>query len=154
MKPLEKSINWDLIVRIIDTTSDLLTIMASVLAIYLFTAKRKEVGAIFRALMSATNQSSMSDLRAKLDRLNDLNAGDADHRSEVVNICHEVCGQIDGNPNFSRSFADVSAKLRTAVSNARKPITEPQKRALVSELRESMRHFDTLSYVTELKDPT
>jgi hypothetical protein len=147
------SIDWNSAKDLIDTFADLLTIIASSIAIYLFIAKRKEVGAVFTALAATANQGSMADLRAKLDRLNDLNATDPDQRIEVVNICHEVCGHIDGNPAFAKSFGDISSKMKDSVSNKRKPITEPQKRALVSELRESMRHFNTTAIVDSIKDP-
>ena len=147
------SIDWKLAKEIVNGIADLLTIAASAIAIYLFIAKRKEVGAVFAALAATANQGSMADLRAKLDRLNDLNATDPDQRVEVINICHEVCGHIDGNPAFAKSFAEISVKMKESVSNKRKPITEPQKRALVSELRESMRHFNTVAVVESVKEP-
>lgn len=147
------SVDWNLAKDIVNAFADALTIVASGIAIYLFLSKRKELGAVFSALAAMANHSSMSDLRAKLDRLNDLNATDPDDRIEVINICHEVCGHIDGNPAFAKSFAEVSVKIKDAVSNKRKPITEPQKRALVSELRESMRHFNTVAIVDSIKEP-
>lgn len=145
--------DWMLAKDVINALADLLTIAASVIAIYLFVAKRKELGAVFKALAATANQGSLADLRAKLDRLNDLNATEPSALVEVVNICHEVCGHIDGNPAFAKSFAAVSSKIKISVSNKRKPITEPQKRALVSELRESMRHFDTAALVDSIKEP-
>ena len=147
------SIDWQLAKDIVNGLADLLTIVASSIAIYIFVAKRKEVSAVFNALAATANQGSIADLRAKLDRLNDLNATDASERLEVINICHEVCGHIDGNPAFSKSFAEISLKIKGSVSNKRKPITEPQKRALVSELRESMRHFNTVALVESIREP-
>lgn len=147
------SVDWALAKNIVNASADVLTIIASAIAIYLFLTKRKEVGAVFAALAATANQGSMADLRAKLDRLNDLNATDPDQRAEVTNICHEVCGHIDGNPAFAKSFGEICVKLKESVSNKRKPITEPQKRALVSELRESMRHFNTVAIVESIKEP-
>jgi hypothetical protein len=147
------SIDWNLTKDLVNSIADLLTIAASGLAIYLFIAKRKEVGAILNVLAATANQGSMADLKAKLDRLNDLNATDTEHRTEVVNICHEVCGHIDGNPAFAKSFSAISERIKDAVTNKRKPISEPLKRALVSELRESMRHFNTLAIVESVKEP-
>jgi len=146
------SIDWKLTKDVVNALADLLTIAASGIAIYLFVAKRKEVGAIFKALAATANQGSLADLRAKLDRLNDLNATEPSARIEIINICHEVCGHIDGNPAFAKSFAEVSSKIKATASNKRKPITEPQKRALVSELRESMRHFNTITIVDSIKE--
>lgn len=121
--------------------SNVLTIGASAIAIYLFIVKRKSISSAFQLLINYGYQLSISEIKEKLERLNDYNAKDAEQSEQIVNILHEIIGQIRGNDKLRESFSEILSALETLVSDKRK-LTEPRKRAVVSELRERLRHLN------------
>lgn len=129
----------------INVVSDLFTIGASGIAIYIFTYKRKEVAVTFRLLSNYAYQTTLSELRDKLERLNEYKAIEDAHIQEITSVFHEICGQINGHPSLRNNFADYIVKVEKATCG-KKPLTEPLKRALVSELRERIRHLNVDSY--------
>ncbi|MCK4225042.1 MAG: hypothetical protein KAX39_07660 [candidate division Zixibacteria bacterium] len=129
----------DVWATIVSMLANVLTIVASGIAIYLFVTKRKTVSLAFRALINYSSQMTLSELKAKLDRLNELTADDPQQAQEVRNILGDVTGQIQGNPKLSREFLDVLKKA-AKLADGRVDLTEQRKRALVSELRERLRH--------------
>ena len=124
--------------------SDLLTIVASSIAIYLFLAKRKEISSVFSLLVNYTFQMSLSEIKEKLERLNDYNAKDQESCEIIENIFHEIIGQIRGNDKLNGHFAELLVRMEELTSN-RKKLTEPKKRAVVSELRERLRNLNVAS---------
>jgi hypothetical protein len=126
--------------------ADGFTIVASGLAIYIFFTKRQEIASAFRVLLNFSSQLALGELRLKLDQLNDLSANDPTDKDKVVNIFNDILGQIRGNKVLCIHCADVMPKLVSAAENRRYELTEPRKRALVSELREVLRHVDVESY--------
>lgn len=135
----------------IGVLADLGTIAASVLAIWIFIAKRAEIRAFVKAITTFVHQNSLAELRVKLEKLNDLHAADPDSRAEIVGIFHDICGQVDGSPVLRAKLGDISSRIRQATSG-RRQITEPQKRSLVSELRESLRHLDVADYAESMRE--
>lgn len=131
----------DIWATIVSMFADVLTIAASGIAIYLFLTKRKTVSLAFRTLLNYSSQMTLSELKAKLDRLNELTADDQEQAQEVRNILSDITGQIEGNPKLSREFRDVLKKAAN-LANGRADLNERRKRALVSELRERLRHVD------------
>lgn len=129
----------------INITSDIFTIGVSGIAMYIFFFKRKEVAVTFRLLSNYAYQTTLSELRDKLERLNEYKANEEAHIQEITSVFHEICGQINGHPSLKNKFADYIEKVEKATSG-RKPLTEPAKRALVSELRERIRHLNVDSY--------
>ncbi len=127
--------------KIISTIAGLFTIMASSIAIYLFFVKKDEISKVFNLLLNYSYQLTLSELKEKLERLNDNNAKDPDDLEQIINILHEVMGQIRGNDQYTIHFADQLNKIEKLVTNKRS-LTEPRKRALVSELREKIRHLN------------
>jgi archaellum component FlaC len=92
-------------------------------------------------LLSYGQQLTLSDLKAKMERLNDLNANDQGQRDQVENILNEIDGQINGNPMLKEHMSDFQNSIRAVLSN-KKLLTEPRKRSIVSELRERVRNLD------------
>ncbi|MCP3040246.1 hypothetical protein K6X12_13190 [Xanthomonas euvesicatoria pv. allii] len=137
---------WEIINNLIEVLADLLTIGASGIAIYLFAFRRGDLGAFFRAIVNFANQSSLAEVRQKLEELSSLSAADPANAMEIAGIFHDVCGRIDGNPLLKNRFSEFAERTRRATSNPKRPIPEPQKRALVSELRECLRHLDVITY--------
>lgn len=117
------------------------TIFASAIAIYLFVAKRKSISSVFQLLVNYGYQLSLSEIKEKLEKLNDYNAKDPEQSEQIVNILHEIIGQIRGNNKLSKHFSTLLSELENLVSDRRR-LTEPRKRAVVSELRERLRHLN------------
>ncbi|WP_417541971.1 hypothetical protein [Methylophaga thalassica] len=129
------------IIRWISLVSNGLTIVASGIAIYVFFTKRESIATIFSLLLNYTYQLSLSEMKEKLEKLNEYNAKDPDENEKIVNILNEVCGQIKGNERLSENFKEIVEEINTFALGRRK-LTEPKKRALVSELRERIRHLN------------
>lgn len=135
---------------IVDTVSflaDFLTIIASALAIYIFVTKREQISSVFSLLVNYTFQLSLSEIKEKLERLNDYNAKDPESCDIIENIFHEIIGQIRGNDKLKGVFSELIDRMEELASN-RKKLTEPKKRAVVSELRERLRNLN----VTNIDD--
>ncbi|KOY02216.1 hypothetical protein [Pseudomonas nunensis] len=124
--------------------SDVFTIFASGIAIYLFVFKRKAISSVFSLLLNYSYQLSLSEMKEKLERLNDCNAKNPEHLDTIMNILHELLGQVRGNDKLKLIMADQVRSIEVVVTNDSKGkrITEPQKRALISEIREKVRHLN------------
>lgn len=115
------------------------TLVATILAIYLFLANRHKLSAALQLLLNFAFLSSLGELKEKLERLNEYNCGDQEDILEIRNIFNEIAGQIKGNRRLSGPLAQITLKIETFASAKR--LFEPSKRALTSELREQLRHI-------------
>ena len=70
-----------------------------------------------------------------------INANDQTQKVEVINILFEIEGQINGSKILKAGLNDQLSKILVFTNNV-KLLTEPKKRSLVSELRESIRSLD------------
>ena len=134
-----------IILKILTALANVFAIIASGIAIYLFVAKREVISSALRVLLNYSSQITLAELKAKLERLNDLSANDPDQINDVVNILNEIIGQIRGNKILSKQFEEVISKVSDMVGDKRR-LSEPKKRALVSELRERLRNVDVDNY--------
>jgi hypothetical protein len=132
---LDEFITWVALI------SNLFTIVASSIAIYLFIVKRKSIATIFNLLVNYTYQLSLSEIKEKLEKLNDYNANNLEENEKIINILNEISGQIKGNVKLSSHFSDNIIEIDT-YALGKKKLTEPKKRAIVSELRERLRHLN------------
>jgi hypothetical protein len=125
----------------IELLADVVTILASGIAIYIFLSKGKAIASVFSLLLNYSYQLSLSELKEKLERLNDYNANNEDHYDSIINILHEFVGQVRGNDKLSVVMVEQIKKIEGALarSEAGRKITEPGKRAMVSEVREKIR---------------
>jgi hypothetical protein len=84
-------------------------------------------------------------LKSKLERLNDLSASDPEEKDEIVNVMGDIVGQLCGNPTLAQKCPKL---IRRTAAYVDKPqtLTEPRKRGLVSELRETIRNADVQNY--------
>jgi hypothetical protein len=135
----------DTILRIVTAIADVFTIAASGIAIYLVIAKRHVISSVFRVLLSFSSQITLIELKTKLERLNDLNVNDPDQKITVINVLHEIIGQIRGNKNLLKQCEGLISRIATVCEDKRR-LTEPNKRSLVSELREQLRNIDVQNY--------
>src|SRR6266404_2237484 len=89
----------------ITVTAHLFGIVASGIAIYLFIAKRKALSSLFQLLVNYSYQLTLSELKEKLEKLNDYNAKDPEQYDRIVNILNDILGQIRGNNRLRIHFS-------------------------------------------------
>ena len=145
---MEKPGFWGIVSFILSLFSNGFTIAASAIALYLFIWKKKPISDAVKALLNYSFHISLSELRAKLDRLNELTANDAEGKEKVVNILCEILGQIKGNKRLRAEFPALLKKLTTVTNNPER-LNEPSKRSLVFELRESLNSINISDYSGE-----
>lgn len=126
--------------EILSISSNLTSTLAASIAIYVFLFKRNELRNAFSLLMNWSFQLTLNDLRSKLERLNEYNANEPTEVEAIKNILHEVAGQIRGNSKLMKAFPNIADKFET-LSNSKK-LSEPAKRSIISELRESLRNIE------------
>ncbi|MEW8512341.1 MAG: hypothetical protein AB2608_16010 [Candidatus Thiodiazotropha sp.] len=125
----------------ITAISNLFTILASGIAIWVFFTKRKAISSAFSLLVNYSFQLTLSELKEKLERLNDFHAADDAGREQIVILLHETVGQIKGNSRLRKPMNDLVETANKLASDKRR-LTEPRKRAFVAELRERIRHLN------------
>lgn len=133
-----------LLTDIIGVMADIFTIGASGIAIYLFVFKRKAIASVFSLLLNYSYQLSLTELKEKLDRLNEYSANDDGENEVIINIFHEFLGQVRGNDKLKLIMADQVVSIEAVISKSERgrKMSEPIKRALVSEIREKIRHLN------------
>jgi hypothetical protein len=124
---------------ILSGVANTFTILASGLAIYLFATNRGKVSAAFQLLLNYSFQSTLAELKEKLERLNEYNANEPTDQSEIRNILHEIAGQIRGNPRLLAAAPQLAMKIETLAHS--KKLSEPSKRSIVSEVREQLKNI-------------
>lgn len=127
--------------------ADLFAIGASAIAIWIFATKKKAIAAAFSLLLAWAFQTTLSEIVAKLDRLNEYNASEPSDLAEIRNILHEIAGQFRGNKRLLETAPTMPDRLEKLAAS--KKLSEPSKRSMVAEVREVMRNLN-LSAV----DPT
>lgn len=139
-----KKMTLDGIVSFVSFASDFTSSIASIIAIYLFVFKRKAIASVFSLLFNYSHQLTLSEIKEKLELLNNFNANDPAHADTILNIFHDLLGQIRGNDKISGLMSKQIEKLESLIDRDLKvrPITEPKKRALISEIREKVRHLN------------
>ncbi len=135
---------FEIIYNIVSFLSNIFTIIAAGIAIYIYIFKRKSIESFFNILINYSTQISLTELKTKLEKLNDLNAEDENERKEVINILNDIAGQIKGNP-ILREKCKILEKLTKYADNPEN-LNEPIKRNIVSELRENMRSIEFQNY--------
>jgi hypothetical protein len=131
--------------------SNIFTIFASGIAVYIFFYKREEISSVFNLLINYTHQLSLSEVREKIERLNEYNAKNSEQCDHIVNIFNEIIGQIKGNDRLRVHFTELLVSMESLASDKRR-LTEPKKRVIVSELRERLRHLNVKSIDNLLGD--
>ena len=117
-----------------------LTVVASSIAIYIYFCKKEEVKLLFKVLVNYSYQTTLSEIKEKLDRLNEYNANEPTDIEEIKNLLHEIAGQVRGNEKLQRIQPNLVARIEAFANTKR--ITEPHKRSLVSEIRELLKNLN------------
>lgn len=121
--------------------SNIFTVVASGIAIYLFIAKRGALKSAFSLLVNYSYHLTLSEIKEKIERLNEYSAKDPGDREKILHILHEIIGQIKGNEKLRKVFSSMLEDIENVASDKRR-ITEPYKRSMVSEMRERLRNVD------------
>ncbi|MCX7155754.1 MAG: hypothetical protein NTW45_04830 [Rhodocyclales bacterium] len=119
--------------------ANLFTIAASGLAIYLYFSNRTKLSAALQLLLNYSFQTTLSELKEKLERLNEYNANEPTELPEIRNILHEIAGQIRGNERLGVMTPTLATKIENLAQGKR--LSEPSKRAIVSEVREQLKNI-------------
>lgn len=125
--------------------ANIMTIFASGLALVIYFKNKDKISSAINFILNYSNQLTLTDLKFKIEKLNEFNANDAVQKSEVVNILNEIEGQILGNNTFKIKLEIQLRKLENFTTNP-KLLSEAKKRSLVSELKESLRNLDVSNY--------
>lgn len=134
--------------EIISVIANIFTIFASGIAIWLFFTKSNEIKTAFNLLLNWSFQLTLTDLKSKIERLNEYSAKDPNELDEIRNILHEIAGQMRGNEQIVKSSNDFSKIERLASS---RNLDEPRKRSIISEIREVLRNMQVNSVASPLE---
>ena len=93
--------------------ADAATLLASGLAIWVYFANRKKISAAIQVLLNYSFHTTLTELKEKLERLNEYSAKEADDIPEIQNILHEIAGQIRGNKKLMESISDLPEALES-----------------------------------------
>ncbi|MDA6068660.1 hypothetical protein NJT12_03415 [Flavobacterium sp. AC] len=135
---------FDLVVNLI---ANVMTIITAGLAIYIFISNKDKIKTAFNFILSYSIQMTLADLRHKIEKLNDYKTTIPEQNEEIINVLHEIEGHILGNEYLKDKLA-VQLKKINNFTRIRNPVVllEPQKRSLVSELKESVRNLDLSNF--------
>ncbi len=125
--------------------SRIFAMTASGIAIYVFFVNREKISSAILFVLNYSKQITLTELKYKIERLNDYTTNDVSQKEEVINILAEIEGQVLGNEMLNEELENQTKKINTYINN-NKLLTEPMKRSLVSELRESVRNIDVSNY--------
>lgn len=140
---------WPFIEKIISILADLLAIVASSIAIWLFFSKSNEIKTAFNLLLNWSFQLTLTDLKSKIERLNEYSAKNPDELEEIRNILHEIAGQMKGNDQIVKTSNNLISKIEKLASS--RHLDEPRKRSIISEIREVLRNMQVNSVASPLE---
>lgn len=148
-----KNAGMEVFKAIVDTASlvaSFFTVVASGIAIYVFFAKGPELRTAFSLLLNWSFQLTLTELKSKLERLNEYNANEPTDVEEIRNILHEIAGQIRGNRRVNAASQEIAIRLEQLARS--KGLTEPKKRSMVAELREILRNIEVNTLAAQSED--
>lgn len=140
---------WLFIQNIVSFLADLFAIVAASIAIWLFFTKSNEIKTAFNLLLNWSFQLTLTDLKSKIERLNEYTAKDPDELEEIRNILHEIAGQMRGNEQIVKSSNDLISKIEKLAGS--RLLDEPRKRSIISEIREVLRNMQVNSVASPLE---
>lgn len=138
--------SWKPFFEVLSAVANGFTIVASGLVLFLFVRNRKKLSTAFRLLLNFSFQTTLTELKEKIERLNEYNANEPDHLPEIRNILHEIAGQIRGNGRLVATIPKLASKIETLAQSKR--LNEPSKRSIVSEVREQIRNIQVNTFET------
>ena len=130
---------------VINLLANVMTIVTAGLAIYIFVTNRDAIKKTFNFLLNYSFQLTLTDLKYKIEKLNEFKTTIPDQNDEIINLLHEIEGHILGSTYLKENL---SVQLKKVNSINRNPsrLTEPIKRSIVSELKISVRDLDVSNF--------
>jgi hypothetical protein len=119
--------------------ANIFTIAAAGIAIYVFVQNRDKISAAVDLLLNYSFHTTLSELKDKVERLNEYRATEPTDVPEIKNILHEIAGQIKGNQRLAGHFVELLERIERMGNS--KTITEQHKRSMVSEVRERLKNI-------------
>lgn len=133
-------INYSLVfksaVEVIGFLSNAFTVATSFLVFYLYFTKKNEIATAFRLFLNFSYQTTLAELKWKLDRLNEFRVDEPSHINEIKSLLHDIAGQIKGNYKLNEAAPDLVKILEKFADSV---MTEPRKRSIVSLVREKIK---------------
>jgi len=129
----------------IELISNSLTIITAAIAIIVYFRNKDKISTAINFVLNYSKKLTLTDLRYKVEKLNDFTTNEAEQKKEIINILSDIEGQIIGNVFIKESLQTQLDKINSFIENSRS-LTEPKKRSLVSELRESINNIDISNY--------
>jgi hypothetical protein len=133
--------HFKLLTDVVSLLANILTIVTAALALWVGFKKGPALSAAMKLLVNYSYQTTLHELRDKLERLNEYNARDDGHKDQIINILHELQGQIAGNTRVKKAMPIDALDSLEKLLNP-KSLTEPRKRALVSQIREVLKNMN------------
>lgn len=140
---------WSFVQALVSFFANLFTIFASGIAIWLFFTKSNEIKTAFNLLLNWSFQLTLTDLKSKIERLNEYSAKNPDELEEIRNILHEIAGQMRGNNQIVKTSNNLISKIEKLATS--KNLDEPRKRSIISEIREVLRNMQVNSVASPLE---
>ncbi|MDR2906463.1 MAG: hypothetical protein LBU91_00535 [Bacteroidales bacterium] len=134
----------------IETTSGLFTIITAGIAIVVYLKNKDKISSTINFVLNYSKQMTLFDIKHKIERLNDYNADDSEQKKEIINILSEINGQITGNKIIQQELSEQFDKINKYLLRPAS-LTQPNKRGLVSELREAVKNIDVMNYQKIIK---
>lgn len=88
--------------------------------------------------MNFSYQTTLAELRWKLDKLNEYRVDEPTHIDEIKSLLHDIAGQIRGNTKITDAAPDLVKNLEKFADGN---MTEPKKRSVVSMVREKIKNI-------------
>jgi hypothetical protein len=135
----------NIIDSVVNFIANFFTIIVSVIALYVYYFHRDKISTAIKLILNFSNQMTLNELKIKLDKLSDFTVDDSKQKSDIIYILNELEGQILGNKILKIQLGEPLEKIKNFTDNP-KVLTEPKKRSLVHELKESIRTIDISNY--------
>jgi hypothetical protein len=127
--------------NLLDILEKIISLFASSIALYIFFFQRDKIKTLFEILLNYSLKTTLSEITSKIDRLNDFSVNDKDGKHKILNLLHEIEGQLSGNKFLAGECSDFVKRLNRINKNP-DGLNEPLKRKMTSELREIIKNLD------------
>lgn len=138
-------ISW--IVQITGFFANVLTILASCLAIYIFWTNRGQISQVLKDIASWRVHASVQEVTHKIVKLKEVNIEKSPDEARI--LLSELIGQLNGVPEFRPELDGLIKKLRR-LSTDKIPVNT-KKQELLSELTERMKNIQLTMHTKESK---
>lgn len=144
---------WQTTTIIVSFIANIVQISVGVIALYVAWTQRDKISAAFSVLLSYSLQTSLTDLRHWIEKLNEHTVDGTDESKRVRMSLANIFGKIKGNPILYNHFGEKMLKrlkLMMQDLDEGKPVTETSKISLCSEIKESLTTLEIENHTPKL----